>query len=275
VADNYPHGLFSWADLASADPAAAKDFYSALFEWDAVDQTDPEGNYIYTLFSKDGKMTAGLGPQPEMMAGMPPVWSSYINVNSVDDVVAKATAAGANTLGAAMDVMDSGRMAFLADPAGAVFGLWQPGTHRGADLLTGPGAMTWNELATRDTAAAREFYGSILPWDFESFAGENADGSTPPEYWVIKLPTKVDGDGDADDDFNGGIIAMDENWPAEVPPHWMVYFSVADTDASAARVTELGGNVSVPPFDTSAGRIAVVNDPHGGTFSIIAPPAGQ
>ncbi|MDH3500691.1 MAG: hypothetical protein OEM97_11245, partial [Acidimicrobiia bacterium] len=82
----------------------------------------------------------------------------------------------------------------------------------------------------------------------------------------------VDGDGDMDDDFNGGIILMDENWPDEIPAHWMMYFRVADTDATLETLTELGGNISVPPFDTMAGRISVVNDPQGGTFSVISAP---
>jgi len=94
VADNYPHGLFSWADLSSPDPASAKVFYSGLFGWEGEDQHDPDGNYIYTLFTIDGKNVAGLGQQPEMMQGLPPVWNSYINVNSVDEVVAAASAAG-------------------------------------------------------------------------------------------------------------------------------------------------------------------------------------
>lgn len=271
MADNYPHGLFSWADLASPDPAAAREFYSELFGWEAADQTDPDGNYIYTIFSKGGKMTAGLGPQAEMMQGMPPVWNSYINVNSVDDVVAKASAAGATVVVPAMDVMDSGRMAFLADPAGAMFGLWEPGTHRGADTFDGPGTMGWNELATRDPAAAMEFYEEILPWEFNKF--EAPEPAAQMEYWTIHMDSKVPGDGDMDDDFNGGVIAMDENWPEEIPAHWMVYFRVEDADAAAAKVRELGGNVSVEPFDSSAGKIAVINDPQGGTFSIISPPA--
>ncbi len=268
MADNYPHGLFTWADLASPDPEAATEFYSRLFGWEGAPQTDPDGNYIYTMFTKDGKNAAGLGPQPEMMKDMPPIWNSYINVTSVDDVVAKAIAAGGSVVVPAMDVMDSGRMAFLSDPTGALFGLWQPGNHRGADVFTVPGSMSWNELATRDLEATRAFYSAIMPWDFELF--RPGDDISPPEYWVIKLPTKVDGDGDADDDFNGGVILMDENWPAEIPSHWMVYFLVEDTEATAAKAAELGGNVSVPPFDTSAGKIAVLNDPQGGTFSIIS-----
>ena len=273
MADNYPHGLFSWADLASPDPDAAAEFYSSLFGWDADRQTDPEGNFIYTLFTIDGKMTAGLGPQPEMMAGMPPIWNSYVNVDDVDSIVAAATASGAQTIVPAMDVMDSGRMAFLADPGGAVFGLWQPGTHRGADLLLGPGTMGWNELATRNVDGAIAFYSKVFPWDFNAM--EAPEPTAAPNYWTIHMDSKVPGDGDMDDDFNGGMIAIDETWPAELPSHWMVYFRVENTDAAAAQIKELGGEVKVEPFDTPAGKIAVVADPQGGMFSIIDPPKAQ
>jgi hypothetical protein len=51
-----------------------------------------------------------------------------------------------------------------------------------------------------------------------------------------------------------------------------VYFAVDDADASAAKITELGGTILVPPFDVpTVGRIAVAQDPQGGTFSIIKP----
>ncbi len=49
----------------------------------------------------------------------------------------------------------------------------------------------------------------------------------------------------------------------------MVYFAVEDCDAGAARVSELGGTVSVPPTDIPPGRLSVVNDPHGAVFTII------
>jgi predicted enzyme related to lactoylglutathione lyase len=53
------------------------------------------------------------------------------------------------------------------------------------------------------------------------------------------------------------------------PNHWHVYFAVADTDASAAKITELGGSVLAGPFGTPVGRIAVAADPQGSVFSII------
>ena len=62
---------------------------------------------------------------------------------------------------------------------------------------------------------------------------------------------------------------MDDSWPEDMPPHWMVYFSVADTDATAARASELGGAAPVPPTDIPPGRMAVLNDPQGGYFTVL------
>lgn len=264
----YQHGLFSWADISSPDPAAGSAFYAALFGWQAEDQHDPDGNYIYTMFSQDGKSTAGMGPQPAEVAehGMPPTWNSYITVDSVDATIAKWTGAGGSVLMPPMDVMTSGRMAFVADPEGAVCALWQAGDHVGAEVFNQPGAISWNELNTRDAEAAKKFYGEVLGWEFEAFAGEG------PTYWLIKLPSKEQGDPLSDDDYNGGILTMDESFPAEVPANWLLYVSVADTDAAVNKVTELGGNVVAPAMDTAAGRIAVIADPQGGALAVIAPP---
>lgn len=260
-------GQFSWTDISLPDPEAGKAFYAGLFGWEGEEQFDPDGNYIYTMFSLGGRHVAGMGPQMPGQAesGIPPMWNSYINVSDVDATLARVEEAGGKIVMPAMDVMAAGRMSFAADPTGGVFALWQAGEHHGAGVFNEPGAMTWNELATRDVESAKGFYQQALGWDYERFDG-------PMEYWVIEIEGKVDGDEDADDDYNGGILSMDDTWPAELPAHWMVYFQVADTDAAGERVKELGGKVVVEPFDTPAGKIAVVNDSQGGTFSIISPP---
>jgi predicted enzyme related to lactoylglutathione lyase len=68
----------------------------------------------------------------------------------------------------------------------------------------------------------------------------------------------------------GGMMPMDdENWPDDIPSHWMVYFAVEDTDATVAKASELGGTVSVPPTDIPPGRFAVLNDAQGAVFSVL------
>lgn len=265
----YPHGLFSWTDISVPDVEAAKAFYTGLFGWEAEDQFDPDGKYVYTMFSLDGRSVAGMGKlQQELIdQGGHVAWNSYVNVDSVDETVAACSANGGNVIMPAMDVFTSGRMAILQDPEGAVFSVWQAGDHVGGEVFTEPGSMTWNELSTRDTASARDFYGKVFPWDFEAFGGDF-------EYWTIGLGTKVDGDADADDKFNGGVMPM----PKEVddmgvPAYWLVYFRVADTDGAAEKAADLGGQLMGEPIDTQAGRIGLVRDPQGGTFAVIAPPA--
>ncbi|MCU0313376.1 MAG: hypothetical protein MUC84_04860, partial [Solirubrobacteraceae bacterium] len=67
-----------------------------------------------------------------------------------------------------------------------------------------------------------------------------------------------------------GMLRMTEEWPPEVPAHWMVYVAVEDCDAACAQARELGGTVSVEPHDIPVGRFAVLGDPQGAFFSVIA-----
>jgi hypothetical protein len=253
---DYPHGMISWTDLSVPDVDAAREFYTALMGWDA-DDVVAEGQVVYTMFRNGDKMVAGLAKQPEEMSsqGIPPLWTTYVNVADVDTIAAAFTDNGGQLLVEPMDVMDSGRMAYGMDPTGAAIGFWQPGTHQGADGFNETGFLTWNELTTRDLEAAISFYEAILPWKVSAM--EMGDFT----YHMIMM----------EDHANGGIMVMDDTWPTEIPAHWMVYFRVADTDEAVAKVTDLGGVIPVPPFDTPQGKVAVINDPQGGTFSIVGP----
>ncbi len=260
---SYPFGLFSWTDITTPDVAGAKEFYSGLFGWEAEDQFDPDGNYVYTMFRIDGKDAAGLGAHtPEMLEqGVPPIWNSYVTVASVDDTVAAAKAAGGSVVVEPMDVFTSGRMAFLADPHGAMFAVWESWDTRGAEVFNVHGALNWNELATPDMEASKKFYGDVLGWDFEAYPGDIP-------YWLVVMDNKIDGDGTQDDKYNGGIMPL-SRLPEGTPPFWGVYFAVDDADAIIARAEELGGGALMPAMDTPAGRIGVVRDPQGGVFTII------
>ena len=68
----------------------------------------------------------------------------------------------------------------------------------------------------------------------------------------------------------GGMMPMTDEVPAEVPAFWLTVFEVADVDATAARIPELGGNVASPPSDIpNIGRFAVAADPQGAMFGVI------
>ncbi len=251
-------GMFTWTDLNSPDVGAAKAFYSGLFGWES-DEVPAGPDASYVMFKKGGKTVAGLGQQPSEMSGMPAVWTSYVSVESVDDVAARVEELGGTVTMPPTEVMDAGRLALIQDPSGAVLGLWQDGNHTGAELFNEHGAMSWNELATRDLGAAKSFFEALLGWNIQT--GDVGGGMM---YSGIFL---------AEDHPNGGMIEMNDEWPAEIPPHWMTYFTVDDVDAAAAKVTDLGGSISVPPQEIPVGRFSVVNDPQGGVFTIYKPSA--
>jgi predicted enzyme related to lactoylglutathione lyase len=122
---SYPSGTFSWIDVNTSDQEAGKSFYTQLFGWGAEDNPIPDGS-VYTMFQQEGLDVAAISQMsPEMAAsGMPPTWNSYISVDNLDKAVSQVEAAGGKVMMPAFDVMDSGRMAMIQDPAGAMFALW-------------------------------------------------------------------------------------------------------------------------------------------------------
>jgi predicted enzyme related to lactoylglutathione lyase len=246
--DQYEHGVPSWVDLGTPDPAAAGRFYAALFGWSI--QTGPPESGGYAIAELEGRPVAGIGPQQNPG---PPVWSTYINVDDADKVAELVASNGGQVFMAPSEVMDVGRMGIFADPAGAVFGVWQPRAHKGAGLVNQPNTLCWNELVTTDVDGAKPFYASVFGW------GSDTHGEGAAAYTEWKMGGRT----------VGGMMAKPEQIPAEVPPHWMTYFAVTDTDAAVVKVTELGGAVMMPPMDIEPGRFAVVADPAGAVFSVI------
>lgn len=247
-------GAFCWVELGTSDSDAAKNFYSQLFDW-KYDDSPMGPDMIYTIVKIDGKDVGGLYKMmPDMVAqGIPPHWLSYVLVNNADETVEKAKAAGATVLNGPFDVGTVGRMAVIKDPTDAVFAIWQPKEHRGAVAYNVPGSLTWNELGTRDTAKAGEFYTKVFGWTTESMP------ASPIEYTVFKNS----------DRGNGGMYKITPEM-GRIPPHWLAYFAVDNCDAKVQKVTELGGSVMKPADDIpGVGRFAILNDPQGAAFAII------
>jgi uncharacterized protein len=237
----------------TTDVPAVKAFYGGLFGWTSVDM--PMGpDYAYTQFFKDGQVVAGVGPVPPGGQEMPVVWSSYVMVEDADAIVAAAVDAGGQVIAPAMDIMSQGRMAMIADPSGAVVGLWQPMEHEGAELFHAPGSLTWNELQTRDLQSTMEFYADVFGWQWG--AGPDDSG-----YQMASLAAP-----DAESALICGAMTMPPGVPEEAPSFWAVYFAVEDCDASLALAQSLGGTVFMPAMDMGPGRFGGVLDPTGAMF---------
>ena len=250
--DGFAPGTFCWVDLSTSDQEDAKRFYSALLGWEAEDLPMDDGA-TYSMQRRDGKLVAAIAPQPpqQRIAGVPPLWNSYVWVQSAEDSAARAAKLGGTVHAGPFDVRGAGRMAVLQDPQGAFLMLWEAGEHRGAQLVNAPGALVWNELSTSDSEGACAFYGDLFGWEFDA----PLEGSHEP-YLVIRNG----GSG------NGGIRGLQ----GSAPPNWLAYFGVEDLDAARVQVAELGGGELAGPIDIGIARMAVVRDPQGAVFALYA-----
>ncbi len=248
----YEEGVFCWVDLSAHDMAAASRWYSEVFGWEMAVGA---GGMPYTMATQSGDLVAGLGQMPDEMQrqGVPPMWNNYVWVEDCAKVEANARELGGTVFATTMAIGEFGSMAFLQDPTGAMIGLWQPGTHRGAQRVNQPNSMCWNELMTRDVDKAKDFYAKLLGWTYQVIPMGDFD------YTSAMCGERS----------NAGLMPMTGPEWEGVPPHWMVYFAVADTDAICRKIEASGGKVCVPPTDIPVGRFAVVNDPQGAVFSVI------
>lgn len=250
--DGYPQGVPCWVDLQTTDQEGAKAFYSGLFGWEIADEPLPMGGH-YSMGSLDGGAVAGIGAQaPGTPEGMPPIWATYFWVDDLDEVVGKVEGAGGQVVVPPMDVMETGRMAFVVDPTGAHVGLWEANQHKGAGTVNQPGALVWNELITTDPEAAATFYDAILGTTHDTSPMGDSD------YTVVM----------AGDRGVAGIMSLPEH--QGVPTAWTVYFGAEDIDATVAKAQELGGTI-LNQVDTPVGPIAVIADPQGGVFQAMQP----
>jgi predicted enzyme related to lactoylglutathione lyase len=246
----YAPGTPAWVDLGTKDVGAAARFYTDLFGWDAEDLGEEAGHY--TMMKLRGKNVAAVSP---LMSEMQPVaWSTYLATDDVDETARKVKAAGGTVVSEPFDVFDSGRMAVFIDPTGAAILAWQANRHTGAELANEPNTLLWNELYTPDLEKAKTFYKAAFGLESESVPGM--------DYTMLKVGDRP----------IGGLMSTGIGGPvpADVPPHWNVYFAVDDTDAAVAKVEKLGGKTIVPPTDIpGVGRFAVLADPQGASFSVM------
>lgn len=241
----YAPAIPVWVDLAAKDLEAAKSFYAKLLGWQAYTVPDPEAGG-YTMFQIDGKQVAAAGGL--QMPEQPTMWSVYFGTDDADATARKVQEAGGKVITPPFDVLKSGRMAVFQDPSGAFFSVWQPGEHRGFELVQAPNTFAWAELSTKGVDNVKPFYQKVFGWGIKS--SPMAEGQPPYTEWLV--------DGKS-------IAGAMEN----EPPHWLTYFGVTDVDATAKKAAELGGKVNFPPTDFPGGRFAMLSDPQGAAFGIL------
>jgi predicted enzyme related to lactoylglutathione lyase len=251
---NFAPGMPCWADLSVPDLDQAREFYTAVTGWDVPPGNPEFGGY--TIAAVDSNAVAGIGPM--MGDSSVSAWTLYFASRDADATQAAIAESGGTVLMPAGDVGSFGRMLIAADPAGAVFGVWQAAEMDGFGEPGTTGSFAWCDLRSTDPDAARDFYAAVFGFAY-----------TPMEMAGPAYATFSLGDDGPPMGGMGDMMGHDN-----VPPHWLVYFAVADADASAASARELGGTAMAEPFDTPFGRMIPMADPAGAVFWGVQLPTG-
>jgi uncharacterized protein len=270
--DGFPAGVPAWVDSSQPDVGAATAFYGGLFGWQFDERGGADTDDRYAVATLDGKTVAAIA-SPSVGGRSTPEWTTYVAVDDADAAVGRVRNAGGDVIAEPADRLGLARTALCADPAGATFGIWQPGSIRGAASVNAPGAWNFSELNTDDADAATRFYAAVFGWEVDAVDMGAMSGL------MVRMP----GYADFLERYNPGTKQRHIDFGAPpgftecvawiLPlaegaiPHWSITFSVADADATAARARELGATVIVEPFDLPMVRSTAIRDPSGAVFT--------
>ncbi|MCG7210566.1 VOC family protein [Streptomyces arenae] len=242
----YAEGVPCWVDVQLPDVEAGKRFYGDLFGWSFENDTaDPADGAAGA--AGGGSAWARLGGADVARLArktdgrMPTAWTVFFATPDAGDLCRRVLVAGGTVVTAPAPVRDLGTAALVADPQGAVFGVWQAGAHRGFGVRHAPGTFAWAQLYTSDTDAANAFYARLF---HDALFGAGAD----PDF---------------------GRAPVTEVFAAGMPSQFVVHFRTGDVEAATGAVRQLGGRVQAPPFETSYGKVAVVTDNQGASFALL------
>lgn len=247
-----------WVELNSHVFEESTKFYSELLGWEFQDTGADFGHYnIITLNGEriGGAMNSlmtpnGLTDTPQT----PTTWTVYLKADNIIASVDAAQQSGATVILPPMKVGSMGKMAIIADGAGAPFGLWEYGEgFNGSVVNQGVGTPAWFEVMTTNLDAAVPTYKALgwkLSWMDDSLVryGMNATG---------------------EEQATASICDASSFLPEGTPSFWRTYFTVANTDASVEKIKGLGGSLVDGPAETPYGRLATVAGPEGAHFQIV------
>jgi predicted enzyme related to lactoylglutathione lyase len=233
-----------------SDVEGAKSFYGDVLGWTFGESSSEYGNY--TQAYKDGKAVAAVVPPMPGQEGQS-AWCLYFASPDAAATAQKIRENGGAILMEPMQVGDFGTMTLASEPSGAVFGVWQAGTHEGFEAISVPGAYAWAEVFTREPAKADAFFAAVFPFTAKQLDEPGMDFRT----FNVGEDTVL------------GRMKMTEEFPPEVPSYVNVYFAVEDCDAAVAKAAERGAVLRFGPLSSPFGRFAALTDPQGASFSVI------
>ena len=250
-----PHGSHIWYELLTTDAEGAKAFYQAVIPGWKVGEPSPEHQGYREINARDGHAGGMMELNHEMLAGgAKPTWLGYVGVNDVDATVADIVTRGGQVHLPAFDIPGIGRIAMVTDPQGNPFyvmrgAIEEPST---AFSIEAEGHVNWNELATPDPVAARQFYGELFGWTSDEFMPMGELG----EYRFFA--------------HNGATIGAVSGCIQGAPAGWRYYIRVPSISTAAEAVKAGGGTIAMGPMPVPGGdHIVIGHDPQGAEFALV------
>ena len=259
-------GMPIWYELMTIDKAKVARFYRAVGGWDipAKGNTMPDGTEYVQILRPDGGNLGGVLTLTQKMqdGGARPGWIPYFHVADVDESVAQAEAMGGKVQMPAFDIPGIGRLVMITDPQGAPTYLMDPIPPAGdpnarSDVWDRekPGHCRWNELATTDAPAAKDFYTKLLGWtsDRSMPMGERGDF-----FFVVCVGFVF-----------GAINPMIREGQ---PPMWLAYLGVDNIARAVEAAKANGGTVINGPHEVPGGEhVFIATDPDGAMIGFVGP----
>ncbi|MFE3635386.1 VOC family protein [Streptomyces cellostaticus] len=245
-----PEGTPCWADAMFGDLEAAKNFYGEVLGWTFGESSSEYGNYTQA-YADDQAVAAVVPPMPGQEGQSQ--WCLYFASPDAAATAERIRDNGGEVLMEPMRIGEFGTMCLAREPAGAVFGVWQAGSHEGFDATAVPGAYCWAEVFTRDPERTDDFLTAVFPYRAKRIADDAID------FRMF----------DIGEDTVLGRMRMTDDFPPEVPSYINVYWTVDDCDAAVARASGLGAVLHFGPMTSPFGRFAALSDPQGANFSVI------
>ncbi len=249
-----PEGMPIWYELMTSDAEGAEIFYADLVGWTVAPAPGNDAAFrgYRILTAPDGQTVGGLMTLPKG-APMKPGWFGYVGVPDVDAKADAIKQLGGIVHIGPMDIPGVGRFAFVADPQGMCFYIMRDNSPEPSKAFgMNAGHCGWNELVTKDHAAALDFYGRLFGW-------ENKETMTMGEMGDYCF---VDHAGQR----LGAFMTAGPGWPTR----WSYYFNVPSIDAAVEKIRNGGGAVTQGPHSVPGGmRIVLGTDPQGAAFALV------
>lgn len=234
----WPHGTPSLLTLTCTNPRAAAEVYANLLGWELT----ADGATVVARVL--GRPVAAFLPGDDAHA-----WATHLTVEDIYTASATARVAGAQ-MSNPVDLAGEGRYARGTDPSGAILGFWEP--NEPATPVGETGTLLWSELLVRDLDSAARFYDVAMDLTVQRPQGEP---------WAT-LHTR-------DGELIARVGVIGDEFPPDLPAHWMPYLDVPDLDEAFGLGGAFGASPLLDPGDSDFGRIAIMRGLAGEVFGLL------